>query len=655
MNSPIIEAYLAESPTSPATLALRLLMTQGGDLVTRIPDDWVTSIAPKDSRFTITDGVATFASLEDRNQMIAEDLAANVGSSGRLANTDPLAIAREVWRKEIGLSDQASGRFLSNIEDQADILQLGLRALRDGTRAFDVLHLLKAYFPYAGQLNLHSLLDLTRAQHEVTKRDLMSGMLYSGLETWLVKNPEAAKELFSVALADADEITANLTNVALIAICRTDPTEAVRRSFSLVDGDSAIQNGIGRWTCGQLLLESNLPAKEREELESFVLTGLEDEDAAIKQASVRAATNAMHLSAVFDAALTNLAEKKEQAVLASIADALFMKSDQLQKQHRFFSWLPLLVALVPTGNDTTGGLDYVLAPHLEKPSEHQQAVIAFLTDWTVSQSGSKAMSKVFSGHFDQCMFALASNQNIFSGFVTDWLTDDRRQLAASIAGMFFELAVSGQKTIQLDPGRLNRMTAVELLFLIRRLLGFIHDAQHLISMMVSFLGMNESAIEQNAAVLRQLVVDCVGYDYPGSTVEALEEFLKQDTRAAVLKVVTGWRDAIKSSQEELERLPRRDELRPPTQLRRQFVLARNRQIRRAREEAEKHSIARQIATQIPLKAGRGCFSHRHGGYDAPMMLQSFSHSVELPRREVLDPVGNAIRGLEFRSAKRDKP
>lgn len=654
MNSPIVDAYLTESSTTPATLALRLLMSENGDLAVLLPDEWAGSTAPKDSRFSIANGVITFSSLEDRNQLIADDLATSVRLSGPLAGADLFAIAREIWKKEIIRSDQASGRFLAKIEDQVDVLQLSIQALRHGTRAFDVLYLLKAYFLYADRVSLQSVLDLARAQHESTKRDLMSGLLYSSLQAWLTKKPDAAEELFVVTLADADEITANLTNVALIAICRGEPAKAVRWSFSLVSGELEIQKEIGRWTCGQLLLESNLPPNERGELESFVLDGLNSEETAIKEASIRAATNAMHLSPVFDAALTALAEKGEQIVLAGIAGALFMKSDELQKQDRFYSWLPLLVALAPTGSDTTGGLDHVLAPHLREQSDRQQAVMEFLTAWTARQSGNKSIDKLFSGHFDQCMFALASNQEIFSGFVTDWLMDDRRQLAASIAGVLFELSVSGQKKIQLDHRRLSRMESVDFLFLIRRLLGFVHEPQQLISMTLSVLYMDETTIERNAALLRQLVVDCVGYDFPGSTIEALGDFLEDDPRPSVVKMATGWREAIKSSQEELERLPRRDELRPPTQLRRQFMLARSREMRRAREDAEDQSIVRQIATQIPLKAGRGCFSHRHGGYDAPMTLRSFSYSVEVPRREVLDPVGNAIRGFEFRNAKRDE-
>jgi hypothetical protein len=99
-------------------------------------------------------------------------------------------------------------------------------------------------------------------------------------------------------------------------------------------------------------------------------------------------------------------------------------------------------------------------------------------------------------------------------------------------------------------------------------------------------------------------------------------------------------------------LPRRKEFRPPERLRREFARARARQMNQAFEEASKKSIWRQLATEIHIKAGRGTFQYQNETYGQTMRLGSISHSVEMPRREVFDPVGNAIRLLGFRVAKR---
>jgi hypothetical protein len=71
------------------------------------------------------------------------------------------------------------------------------------------------------------------------------------------------------------------------------------------------------------------------------------------------------------------------------------------------------------------------------------------------------------------------------------------------------------------------------------------------------------------------------------------------------------------------------------------------------EEAQKDSIFRQIATEIPIKAGIGTFSFRNGTYSDTSFLKSFSHSVSLPRRYVLDSIGYDISRLYYRIAKRE--
>ena len=74
----------------------------------------------------------------------------------------------------------------------------------------------------------------------------------------------------------------------------------------------------------------------------------------------------------------------------------------------------------------------------------------------------------------------------------------------------------------------------------------------------------------------------------------------------------------------------------------------------ATEEAQKGSIMRQLATQIPIKAGVGFFTFRDGGYTDTSHMQLFSHSVALPRRDTLDTVGYEIHRLLLRNVNREE-
>ena len=88
-------------------------------------------------------------------------------------------------------------------------------------------------------------------------------------------------------------------------------------------------------------------------------------------------------------------------------------------------------------------------------------------------------------------------------------------------------------------------------------------------------------------------------------------------------------------------------------LQRAIALTRAREIERAREVADEQSIVRVISTVIPMKAGRGWFSVSNNQIGATQHLQSFSYSINLPKRALTDPVGYAIVGLHHRIATRD--
>lgn len=104
--------------------------------------------------------------------------------------------------------------------------------------------------------------------------------------------------------------------------------------------------------------------------------------------------------------------------------------------------------------------------------------------------------------------------------------------------------------------------------------------------------------------------------------------------------------------DELGALPDLKEFHPSSTKMRRFAKERQRQMNESMEEASKDSIWRQIATHIPLKAGRRMFQTINGQYTAPTELNEMSHSVALPKSEITDPAGAARERVLFRRSKR---
>jgi hypothetical protein len=199
---------------------------------------------------------------------------------------------------------------------------------------------------------------------------------------------------------------------------------------------------------------------------------------------------------------------------------------------------------------------------------------------------------------------------------------------------------------------LNTLDEGDLLFLARRLVGYIFFEGPLLSLALS-LFRTENASQRVYAILYSLFVDELGYDYPTSTIDALESLKSTDADedqknfcSAVIEAIKGRLDAIAS-------LPRLVELRPPPSLERQFRKARARQMDDSIENAKKGSLIRQIAREVPIKAGVGSFTFREGAYTDTTYLKSLSQSLLLPQRYLLDAIGYERHLLMLRNVDRD--
>ena len=128
-----------------------------------------------------------------------------------------------------------------------------------------------------------------------------------------------------------------------------------------------------------------------------------------------------------------------------------------------------------------------------------------------------------------------------------------------------------------------------------------------------------------------------------------------ETDASTRALLERIRDDLQRYLTQLDALPRLQELEVPLTVQRAFRKARAKQMEHGMREARKKSVFAQIVTQVHLKAGLSSFQYLHEDFTEPMTLKSMSYSFEMPRRESLDPVGNAYRLHLQRLAKREQP
>lgn len=635
-------------------LAIEIHANRSDELIGDLPSETDTPpFNTETSEFQIDGSTVRFTSIEARNQIVAAYKF--MGNRNEFSHDDPrwLDVAHELWRNEIGKNDSAAGRLLALVHDIGDIFTIATKVIESQSASvWDVLYTIESALPYLTDLPPEGIIKLVAAQHKGTKNDYPGGMLYNKLEEKLVGLPDICRKIHRLLKSDITDTTISLYTVPLIALAKSYPEDAFKLVVEDIESSNTLLKNAALWSLGRLLVMSLIKDDSQFIATNIIINNISCPVEEIRQTAIRTATCTAHVTNAFDESLSKLGEIGDQYALSSIANAICMNTAEMKVKQVFEDWLKLLCKLTPAHGGALQQLDFVLS-QLLSDELHQQLVISWLTEWGSINAEDIPRDKSIAEIFNTTSHELANRPALLSQLITDWLLADNRKLASAAAGLLSHLGISGLRNPEFDVSRLDNLEKSDLLFLARRMLGFVFSEDHLLSLTISLLKTRESK-QRVFGLAYELFVNEIGKDYPSSTIEALES-AKSTTEKEFLNFYSSVIAAIKNRIDTLNALPRLTELRPPPRLQREFAKARDKQMRASMEEAQKGSIMRQLCTEIPLKAGIGSFSFRDGAYGEPTYMKSISHSVSLPMREVFDSVGYDLHLFSMRIAKREEP
>jgi hypothetical protein len=197
---------------------------------------------------------------------------------------------------------------------------------------------------------------------------------------------------------------------------------------------------------------------------------------------------------------------------------------------------------------------------------------------------------------------------------------------------------------------LDALDEHQVINLIYRLVGYIVlDAYSLSSLLLSVLRREQNASTINSLVTH-LLANHVLYNYPGDGRRFFEYFLGLEAISELEKEVIY--AALKHSDlyfEARKNLPYLKEFKPSSQRLYLLQLAEWKHQSLIMDEARKRSVFSFMTTNIPLKYGRSFSIERDGSFTEPSKLSSFHHEQELPCGELIDPIGQLIQRLKWKT------
>jgi hypothetical protein len=563
----------------------------------------------------------------------------------------------EIFGNEIGKQEMVCGQVLATLHNtgRLDAFSWARQAIEAGVGVFDVLHVLESAVQLFDDARAESIFEFFCGHYEKTKNDLARGFIYGKLDPWLAGHPEVARGITRLHEGEPTERSGSLYACGLAAIMSQDFAAGYALTLTAAQSPEPLVSGPSLHALG---LAKYADQERRHALEQTIELCTR----------ILRSPNHPNLETAM-ATLTRLVPFDEPAVVALLDEAgrssaplaLYPISTLLwtqDKEHAAKPWFRTLLMHLTAARPEHAGIlhniDFLLMAWVRDPARLPLA-IEFINAWIANQPSEVFKRVDIADAFPSTIHRIAEIPSALNQMLTSWLIDDARRYPLVASKLVPRLRTEGLTALSLDSAILDDLDEAGIRFLLRRMLGYLSGDEILIRLVFS-LAHTRDAKTRTFGFIRSVYQQHVGYDYPYQTIEYLKERSADGAESAEVRALADEVAKMLQGQlDTLDALPVLKEFMPPSEKSRRFAKERRRQMNEAIEEASKDSIWRQIATNIPLKAGRRTFQTIQGRYTGVTELKSMSHSIALPRTEICDPAGSARERLLMRRARRDVP
>ena len=515
-------------------------------------------------------------------------------------------------------------------------------------RVFNIIDMLKNTL---SDLNLTSdgLLTLFQKVYQETQNDMMASVQYELLKALVEKQPDFCRELLGKLLTSEKDFVTNYTSVLYQEFFKRNPGATHKELCDLKDSENeniifAVVNAL-----------SNLPYED-EEYKPFL-----DETLSIYEyIDNRGLPNTARCLADSYGRLI----KHKPEVVSKLSNYLkldnpeidYMVSRVLMLNFEMFAREPwfkdILFPLSRTKIQHQGiirNLDLIMHGLIVKCDKPELA-IGFFEKWVIDsdyQIKTERLDKMFMSTFPD----LIRNKKRLHALVTNFFNHENPKIHGVVSEIISYCKLHKIQDVRLEKSILKSLDDQDVVYIVRKILGYTIDAQIQCSLVFSIL---EKSVRSTAvqSIVYDVFTQHIGKAYPGSTIGFLESQRTQTKSKIKIeqidKIIThikSWRDVYKD-------LPRLKETMQPSQQSRRIMREEARVMGQVMKEAQKDSIFNKICCVVPMKYGSGTFSYFDSNYTPVSKLGSHSFSEELPFSLSTHIVKFTMEINNFRRAKR---
>lgn len=560
----------------------------------------------------------------------------------------------ELWGNDIGKPSTLCGCILGALHNSGrfDAWAWARQAVQEGMRSYDVLYVLEV-----------SLTRFERAQAasvfqffvEPYGKPITAGSIYAPLQEWLGEHAAVATGIKDLHEAAPKDASWSLYACVLHALAAHDFASGIQGILASAQSATTSLSGPAVHVLGLLAYadpERRAALGEAIRICAAIVRGA---DHPLTETAVEALGR---LAAYDEDSVIPILDEAGRTQRPSVLGPLSIFIFRNERAHGSKAWFWPLVMHLTAARDVDEGrfghVDMMLSNWIRDDARASRA-LEFLNSWVANQPIEALAKKGIEGAFPTTLHRFVEHPAAFGSALVQWFLHDDTRFPLVAQKIIAHLRIAKVSNLAFDPETLDGLNPAELKLLTRRFLGYVSGEDILLSLTFSLLRTND-AKERTAGLVAFVLLDRVGYDYPGYTIDFLKGRLAATEESGEVKSFCAQiASKLEARLAALEALPNLKEFHPPSSKVLRFEKERHRKINEAFEEASKNSILRQIATEIRLKGGLRTFQHFQDHYTAPMELKPHSQTMALPRSETSDPLGAARERLQFRRATKDTP
>lgn len=576
------------------------------------------------------------------NEQIHQRLQAAIENGSVSFVTELLAIEHLLPFQDKGFIESTSD-FLN--ARNLDLFRITAEAIKLGQDVFRVAYTLVQIFPHLKEIHPNSLLEFLKIYDEKTKNDLMSGQLFEPVRKRSAIQNDWALNLEQSILENEDKRFHTYLLSIYLGLADSNFDFGYSKIKTAYSSNVKELKTVGLRGIGLL---GSLPEENKKESFDAILDGANDEDEII------AVNAAFSISRRYEEDLL-LNEKRIELSKTSAPAIRYEILRQIQFKHGTLESSDVEIVKNLCVYDLnlkgiTDSLDSIVYFLLSKGQIEVAKDI--LATWVASHDLEDHRQYNFTEQFDSSIFEILKNGSLTELMVTEWFNSDDFRYHHVLQEIIAYMGVHGLRAAKLNLDILKTFNDVDFLYVVRKILGFTHDFDISISLVLSILEL-DSLTRKTASLVASVLIDHIGENYLIKTLDRLNLEIKNAADGTEKSI------ALNTAITELQK--RKDqrtalsdcvELRPNAEHQAELNKAFNKSMATSMKEARKKSVIQSLLTHVAIKSGVSWFSFYNGEYHEPSKMGSFSHGVELPKKDVLDEVGASFERAGFRLAKR---